>query len=371
MDWSKDIELQWSLDDKISLLQKFLNLEWIPLGLIDTNGDLDKGSSGSQDSDESGSMMKDKDKRRDEKKKDAGKTQQVQAVAKQFGSLGKSVGRKLKQLGKVTKGDKYVRFGVGNETAQSLRPVTYNEIQGGGYEYVLVAKLSEKRGKQQQEMIRNYLHNVRARFEADKKKRNDLDFKSRISSVPVIPQITSCSTSTCSVYGTTQANICCSRCYATQEQAPPVRHGTSGNVVYNTFPGRGKQTGSFNKIPEEILVCGNSKFYTTSTENINTRPPITSLYLNKLTPNLGQNIIPRGRSPPPVYNNCLDLNQNVTDRLPQSSPAPLPRQQAVTESHQMCRNIGCDFYGSHETEGFCSKCYQRVHADSLQGVTKL
>lgn len=336
-----------SLEDKINQLQKFLDVERIPLKLIDINGDSDRGSCGSQDSDESASVFK--EKKKEEKKKDARMSQQVHTVAKQFGSIGKTMGKKLKQLGKVGRGDKgRQQSSVGNEITQSTRVMSSYGHQHNGQEVILVAKLRPVPGKQHEEMVTNYLQNAGERFHSDResKRRNDVEIRSKVALYPPVNS-TLCSTPDCNLFANPQTNYLCSQCYAAQHLEADLMRKKNNQFVYNTFPGRGKQTFSTPMNPDEIFRCGKSKFYTSSNEEIGQQMANPDVYPNfdKQTSYSNNNTnVPRLRSPSPDYDNVYD--------------DPVTKLQMTAQDRHRCKSSECEFYGSPESDGFCSKCFK-------------
>ena len=361
VNWAKDISYEKSLEDKINLLQKFLDVDRLTLKLLDINGDSDRASMGSQDSDDMGGTLT-KDKKKDEKKKDAKVSQQMQNVAKQFGSIGKSMSKKLKQLGKVGKVDKSRRPSIGNEITQSTRIPNYG-TNANNNEVVLVAMLSEKRGKQQQEMVRNYLADAKERFESDRelKRKNDAELRSKVARHPAVNSSAPCKTPGCNLYGTSQNDFYCTACY-TARHTDITRGG--GQVIYNTFPGRnrGQQNLDLPRPADEIFIYGKSKFYTSSNEDI--KQPASENLLTVSEKDLKYSrptsdiLRPRTRSPTPDYDNV--------PRPHSMHPVPTQRLGSVSLP---CKTSGCEFYGASNYNGLCSKCYQQQrHNESSRAM---
>ena len=359
VNWAKDVSHELSLEDKINLLQKFLDVDRLTLKLADINGDSDRCSMGSQDSDDmGGTLTKDKDKKKEEKKKEAKVSQQMQNVAKQFGSIGKSMSKKLKQLGKVGKVDKSRRPSIGNEITQSTRIPNYG-TNANNNEVVLVARLSEKRGKQQQEMVSNYLADAKERFESDRelKRKNDAELRSKVARHPAVNSSAPCRTPNCNLFGTSQNDFYCTACY-TARHTDVTRGG--GQVIYNTFPGRNRgqqQTSDLPRPTDEIFIYGKSKFYTSSNEDI--KQPASENFLSvsekdqKYSRPNSDILRPRTRSPTPDYDNV-----------------PRPHSMHPVSSQQLgsvslpCKTLGCEFYGTSNFNGLCSKCFQQKQSES-------
>ncbi|XP_005104621.1 OTU domain-containing protein 7B [Aplysia californica] len=369
VDWSKNLVLEPSLEDRINLLQKFMEVERIPFRTTDLNGDSDRGSCGSQDSDESGAILRDKDKKKEDKKKDARMSQQMQSVAKQFGSIGKSMGKKLKQLGKSGKGDKPRRPSVGNEITQSTRVISsFAGSQGSGRDFVLVANLSEKRSPNHQKMIKNYLEDAKERFQRDRelKRKSDIELRSRVSNPSSV-----CGTPGCNAYGTAQNGYLCGSCYSAQQREQSIQQRAGGQYIYNTFPGRARlPAGGTYLAPEEIFRYGKSKFYTSSNEDINEPAQPVNLAVSSMDRQTSQshNNVNYPRCPSPDYDNASSGQLRVNN-----SSVPNNQQTVNRMSEDKCRNPNCSFFGRAEWSGFCSKCWTAIKpaSNSVRSSTKL
>ena len=189
--------VELALDERLLMLQHYLELERLPIThpveLEDTEG-IDQKSCGSYESDQSdvsscgggvvgggssssgsaivGSNIKEKKKDPREKRM----SQQMQTVAKQFGSIGKSMGKKLKKnfsIGKSGKplppeiSEKLSRPPcVGGGVTQSTK-LTISIAMLLERDKVLCARLSTNKTAVQGELIENYLSNARKRFEKE------------------------------------------------------------------------------------------------------------------------------------------------------------------------------------------------------------
>ena len=355
--WSTNLNIESTLEDKISLLQNFLDIERMYLKYPEHNGDTDHNYWGSQEYEET---VITKDKRKEDKKKDARMAQQMQSVAKHFGSFGKSMGKKLKQIGRGGKHEKLRATNVDNDFVQNTK---VNNSYGAvnNQSVILVANLSENQSPNHDEMVENYLKDAKERFNVDKdlKRKNELRTKhSNTSSVCVSPN--------CTANGTPENNYLCSSCYQAQRREQNIQQRSGSQYVYNTFPGRVRQPSS-NTVPhwstvspDEIFRCGNSKFYTASNKNVNNTSNFSNssdLKLSSIPPSSQNNFnTSRVPSPSPDYDNV-----SANNRFP-----------ITRASEANCRTSNCSFFGRAEWSGLCSKCWNDSKPLTvLQNSTKL
>ena len=345
------------------------------------------------------------------------KSAKLQSVAKQFGSIGKSMSKKIKKnIGSITK------FGKSSSTGAKFpnSPSTSTPTLGGAYvngKYrLLCAQIRAKRHDYQDEMIKNYLDCAYERF-ASEIKNNSIKDKTSSDT----DRIVHCINSDCDNFGTEKTSWMCLTCYDKQKQ----RETSQVDFDYSYQPPR--------------YGTGNSKFYTQSDINshnsVKRLPSVKklneldqTLYLSKSTFFNDTKLIPHntlgiphnqiGIPPAPTPTVCKttiipirvegrdeneppkdliqfdsrisksdllqssNLNGHVSlDVSPTSSMSSnyyTPREtrspsvngmKALTsdcvdgpirKSYDLatkCRSSGCNFFGSPET-GYCSKCCQ-------------
>ncbi|XP_070209823.1 OTU domain-containing protein 7B-like [Littorina saxatilis] len=277
-DWStmnnKDIAAaEPCLEDRLNLLKAYMNVISIPLSteapLINdtryTSRQSSAGSTGSEDSGGFGSGSL-----RDKKKE--GKQN---SVAKQFGSLGKSVGKKLKNLGNnlapSKTGSKAGVDGVSGGLNQSTKVITALATMGSE-EVVYCAKLSCGPLGSREVFIKNYLKDAEKRFHKDqelKRLRADQPPQARVGQYsPMMPRGRSCRTPSCPYFPLPDLSLC-DRCASNQQwqQAGTLDRGKGQGqqLGYNTFPGRYKANTGLPPsagTSDEIYKFGKSKFYT-------------------------------------------------------------------------------------------------------------
>lgn len=295
--------VELALDERLLMLQRYLELERLPIThpieLEDAEG-VDQKSCGSYESDQSdvsscggggggssggggsATIVSSVSSNVKEKKKDLREkrmSQQMQTVAKQFGSISKTMGKKLKKnfsIGKPGKplppeiSEKLSRpTCVGGGVTQSTK-LTISIAMLLERDKVLCARLSTNKTAVQKELIRNYLFNANKRFEKEvesRRKRGEEPLgRCGINRGERVGPPTKCVTSGCNMYGTPETSYLCSKCFSQQKQQALNQEKSKGQIggVYNTYPCHGKRTDSSPVLPSGVQTCGKSKFYTTT-----------------------------------------------------------------------------------------------------------
>lgn len=179
---------------------------------------------------------------------------QLQSVAKQFGSIGKSMSKKIKKnIGSITKiGSSACNSSNGsNKSNKKGLLSTGTSTQSFTKQRVLCAQLKAKRHDYQEEMIKNYLECAHDRFTETQKakelreiEQQHLDILKKKSDSPTeIERETSCINAGCSNYGTSATSYMCTTCFEKQKERElnNCNNGVSDGARFGT---------------------GNSKFYT-------------------------------------------------------------------------------------------------------------
>lgn len=177
-------------------------------------------------------------------------SKQIHTMAKQFGSLGRSVSKKIKKnFNSLTR--RSASFKAESEGGNGSLPSSIKEKKNlldervKNYEGIVAAVLhTDKRHEYQEEMIRNYLSSAKARFEKEKSSslKQGADRKPRVIQ-PTVP----CVNTGCSMYGTMATNYLCSSCFSTQKKAQEAE-----------FANKKVSDGGI------VVSSGNSAFYTES-----------------------------------------------------------------------------------------------------------
>ncbi|XP_074650593.1 OTU domain-containing protein 7B-like isoform X2 [Tubulanus polymorphus] len=242
--WGKDEydeekvnEYEMNAEEKLKLIEQYVEIYRAPIPKHELNNlTTSKESVSTNDSDEcksSSGSCESEDSQGKEKSKVA---KQMQKVATSFGSIGKTMSKKLKKnLGGIGKAMKH-------HMATDATPVTLNNARRnslGGIQtqttkltltiemlkdkdHILAAKMHPKRTPYQEEMIRNYLHTAEERFKIDK----ELKTKKAIEMKKVCEQrrlsrehiTVECITPGCNMFGTDETSYLCSSCFAKQKQ---------------------------------------------------------------------------------------------------------------------------------------------------------
>lgn len=211
---------------------------------------------------------------------------QLQSVAKQFGSIGKTMSKKLKKnIGSITK--------MGSNGNASKNGKIKNGLPSGSStqsftrQRVLCAQLKAKRHEYQDEMIKNYLECAQDRFmETEKAKelreieQHQLDMLKMKAESPVQPEReTSCINAGCTNYGTSATSYMCSSCFEKQKERElsncnglhdGARYGMGNSKFYTHSDEKShksiKRLPSFRRLNEQdqTLYLSNSTFYNDS-----------------------------------------------------------------------------------------------------------
>ncbi|KAG8235343.1 hypothetical protein J437_LFUL015851 [Ladona fulva] len=187
---------------------------------------------------------------------------QLQSVAKQFGSIGKSMSKKIKKnfgsITKIARNNSLKKKYSTNQTSPIHQvPKVNGNIGSQSPEYIMGAVLhTEKRHEYQEEMIRNYLQSARARFEKDKElklkqaeeRKPKEDWNLKDGGELELPSV--CINAGCGLYGTSLTSYMCTMCYQKQKEREqelsktPKINSPLMNRAYETAPryGAGKST---------------------------------------------------------------------------------------------------------------------------------
>lgn len=167
----------------------------------------------------------------------------LQTVAKQFGSIGKSMSKKIKNIGSLTKfsGAKNTHpqlSGKSSNSSNSTPPSMACSVYNGKLK-LLCAQLKPKRHEYQEEMIRNYLECAHERFEDLEKAKVIKELEQLTSPKEDEDSVARCINSGCESWGTAKTSYMCAECYEQQKKreiddyaAQPIRYGTGNSKFY-------------------------------------------------------------------------------------------------------------------------------------------
>ncbi|XP_062561845.1 OTU domain-containing protein 7B-like isoform X2 [Armigeres subalbatus] len=387
---------------------------------------------------------------------------QLQSVAKQFGSIGKSVSKKLKKnIGSITR--------IGSRSGQHKKSSISSDksVRGDFPKFrILCATLKARRHEYQEEMIKNYLECAQERYlEMERaRERKELEKYSKYvdSGHDVCDYATdngtdmmNCINAGCLKYGTVDTSYMCLDCYETQRKRESQscnpndftpRYGTGKSKFYAQADmeshDRIQRLPSMRPLNEldQTLYLSRSTFYNDKRAIGNSAAIPSSNYRHGFSPT-ERSVPPKpnasnsSSSHSPDYSNCAkqatamsggivatvyspgNTILNRTSQLPPPPPpqpagmcvslpppvaSPVPqhhpststptssgmssssssgsnasdsalRQQqqqqqpsgVINSSHyginQKCRTEGCRYYGSINTNFYCSKCCQEYN----------
>ncbi|XP_060073641.1 uncharacterized protein LOC132553412 [Ylistrum balloti] len=379
-----------SLEDRINLLQQFLDMDKLPI-LCESDYDSDARSTGSYESDENlGCIGKDK-------KRDSKMSQQIQNMTKQFGSLGKSVGKKLRKnfgsVGKALKSmgpDSEKGKRVGGVTQSTKVPLTIAAMSEQEQTFVWCAKLSVSQSQTHRRMINNYLQDSELRFKQDQELMRPSREEIRRRSLGTYADgdhLTKCVTSDCNMYGNPETCYLCSKCFS-EQRLEALQKEKSSNKSTNP-PNLSKNS------EQVVKKCGQSMFYISQDEVADDDAFIpdpkllaskSGLLSSQLNNKLHSNVmLARDRTPSPDYDNVdykthtkaatnpsgqsrmATANSGMTGHITAPNP-PGPVHPSVIQPKVAntankgvgapCRTAGCTFFGTEATQFYCSACFK-------------
>lgn len=314
---------------------------------------------------------------------------QIHSVAKQFGSIGKSMSNKLKKnLGSITKINK-----SNNSNKKNI-----NNTLSSTRSKLLCCQLKAKRHTIQDQMVKNYLEHAEFRFLNSEqiKEKQDIERRHfetlRLREQALLEGPLKCINAGCEQYGTALTSYMCPNCFQKQRQQELFE--AQNHIVSNN-------RNAFNGTPR--YNTGKSRFYTESdneshntirrmlpTAVINTDQ---TLYLSKSTfyndtgkPSMisarsANNLDRQSHTREKDWKNCSSDNLvNLrTDKKERTKRSTMPAKVHVAsenyktgwdslpihdesntldifEGPQPCRTPLCMYYGSPMSNYLCSKC---------------
>lgn len=416
-------EGNWGLTDRehIALLKEYLDITWpSPLGSPDDEifDDLTDDEYERRIGEGEMGLLDEQQSNGTNGKSKAAK--QLQSVAKQFGSIGKSMSKKIKKnIGSITK------IGGGSKGSKKGSLSSAVSTQSFTRQRILCAQLKAKRHDYQEEMIKNYLECAQDRFLDSERTKDsrDIDRASLIKPKETIAIVdsykTGCINTGCQNFGTSATAYMCPECFEKQKQdeldnimteAP--RYGTGNSKFYAQSDSQSHQF--INRLPsvrrlnelDQTLYLSNSTFYNDNKISLPVKDSNINHSTLRLSPNDLQTIgttpspmdfdlTPQGvellrknsiktsqpgktiihtitrqtvNLPPTTLNPDNGSSNKSRNTFPTSSATSFgsvmddvtnrqPTPFTQTQSKK-CQTMGCLFYGTAKTNYYCSKCCQ-------------
>jgi OTU domain-containing protein 7 len=192
--------------DRMGLLREYLDVIQVPLSPADGDlVELEMDGSSPLEEEEIERRLSEVDLECDEmsSSSDSGvykskAAKQLQSVAKQFGSIGKSMSKRIKKnfgsITKMTRNNSLKKKNGGGKRESESRKQSQDHI--------LCAVLhTEKRHEYQEEMVRNYLQSARLRFERDRELKSKQAEERRVREDETDGAPVQCVNPGCSLYG--------------------------------------------------------------------------------------------------------------------------------------------------------------------------
>ncbi|XP_070541804.1 OTU domain-containing protein 7B-like [Ptychodera flava] len=412
--WQKDGEnqdklkrLKLSEDQKIDLLNRYLDVILVPVTFPDHVNSLKKETSekmetGSNKSDENKSTNGSYDSLDKTNKGTTGKGAKQKAGAfatmktKLFG--GKKKNPRKKNSDSSDDGSSSGQSSVSGTVTDKPKDRKLQSCDDLRNEnFIVAAKLSNKRQHIQQEMVENYLKTAEERHHREQEaRRQQGNGQRRLGNA----KPTKCISPKCDMYATADTNYLCSSCYAKHKRAAEYTTPGRSNSYNPPYEGTKGTSGTNLDVQKPLEKRFSAPSNVVSGEINSQRSPVDN-YISTLpagTKSNGSNAVTDVQGGPiphrnpavhtrksnmpemdeiEVLNDEDDLNPAVMDQVqfrsqPQASYARdtgnltgNPAYKGVTTSKitmrsvpKPCKAPSCQFYGTEETDFYCSACFR-------------
>lgn len=258
------------------------------------------------------------------------------SVAKQFGSLGRSVGRKIK------------KNLIDNFTLKHPlpSPARLNNVQWECPDFILCARLhTEKHHPCLEQMISNYMQSARNRFEQQQaeRQRQTLVWQRRkqhtLAEMAIQEGPSPCINPNCSMYGTALTSYMCTACYAKQLEQEEER-AKNLKVAATKSNSCGNQNALYGIGKSVFYAQSDSQSYADATNIPARRPPNGqngTLYLSNST-FYGDGNPPNSATPSPKIEEKVvfeKISPNICEKFKQPSVVEPVGQQAKATTPTM------------------------------------
>lgn len=315
-EFSRNLNFSLSHNEKLNLLQRYLNVEQIPIPHFQRELDSypeDLGTAGKTeqlvDHEEIGA-----------KERNCGEDLDKKTISKQKKFIKKpfeAVGSKLKNISKTNKVGNLGRRGSIGVATQSTRVSSVAAETLEHHSFIISAKLHPRKTKYQDEMTRNYIESVREKFIAQQIKRREQNVEIRRRSIERLNLRQSVA------FGKPKLPT-----DATEEH-----HGTKDSDSASEGVPRRMNAITRRGISDRQTVDGN---YLKTVSKPSAQCMADALTNSHSPPNSKNSSSPSG-----VFINEMKQNSDVSETV-----------------QQLCRAGNCPFYGSLETGMFCSQCFK-------------
>jgi len=418
IDWGRDennpivlskLELQES--DKLGLVKEFLDIVQVPLPacFLDNFPDFDLTSPESLESvslkDLEVASQTSQDYPSSSSSSSKSKTaKQIQSVAKQFGSIGKTVSKKIKKnFGNITRLARTGSFkGDRSKPVSQTTRLQSCRIVGGHQDHILAAMIhTDKCLPYLEEMITNYLHEAKIRFDKDKQLKNlqAAERKKKETGVGSPGSQTQrdrakCASPQCQMVGSERTAFLCQYCYHQQQvhSDQGALYGSGKSKFYVNTDDKAYE--GITKLPsfkhatlknagDQSIYLANSTFYRDNGQPVvpvPPSPPVAPIRVTrkKALADLQVELRTHLRDSVDSGNTQIHINSHDDDKSHREPIVTVASHQHTDNSMKVelpgmfearaCQTSGCSFFGSSETNSFCSACYRESRGALIRSV---